>query len=167
MGKSWKKTEKKLDGENCERKMLFHVKNRAKNVTEILQIKTERVRKMIGKNGNVNCDVCGKYLGNINGDGNYFALIKMKRCPDCQTLFNKEKRRAWNQEKRRKEKLKKRETKDEIAELRAIVEGLREENDLLHKRINQLRDEQFQRRVQALESAVREQAQAIENLKRR
>lgn len=110
---------------------------------------------MIDKKGNVMCDVCKKYLGNINdGDGNYFALIKMKRCPDCQALFNKEKKRLWNQEHRRKQKLLKKETKNEVAELREIVEGLKEENELLHKRINQLKDEQFQRRVSNLENAL-------------
>lgn len=96
---------------------------------------------MIDKNGNVTCGVCGKYLGNINGDGDYFALIRRKRCPECQAFFTKEKKRAWNQEKRRKDKALKKETKDELAELRKLVEGLREENELLHKRINQLKEE--------------------------
>ena len=121
---------------------------------------------MIDSKGNVTCDICEKYLGNINGDGDYFALIRTKRCPDCQAFFTKEKKRAWNQEKRRKDKALKKETKDELKELREIVEGLKEENQLLHKRINQLKDEQFRSRISALESIVSIQAEQIEMLKR-
>lgn len=96
---------------------------------------------MIDSKGNVTCEVCGKYLGNTNGDGDYFALIRMKRCPDCQAFFTKEKKRVWNQEKRRKDKATKKAVADELKELRELVEGLREENELLHRRINQLREE--------------------------
>lgn len=121
---------------------------------------------MIDSKGNVTCDMCGKYLGNIDGDGDYFALIPKKRCPECQAFFTKEKKRAWNQEKRRKDKALKKETKDEIQELREIVEGLKEENELLHKRINQLKDEQFRSRISALENIVSLQSEQIEMLKR-
>ncbi len=121
---------------------------------------------MIDKNGNVTCEVCGKYLGNTNGDGDYFALIRMKRCPECQAFFTKEKKRAWNQEKRRKDKALKKETKDELKELREIVEGLKVENELLHKRINQLKDEQFRSRISALENIAALQSEQIEMLKR-
>lgn len=126
----------------------------------------KKVKKMIDSKGNVTCAVCGKYLGNTNGDGDYFALIRMKRCPECQAFFTKEKKRAWNQEKRRKDKSLKKETKDELKELREIVESLKEENELLHKRISQLKDEQFRSRISELENMVSMQAEEIEILKR-
>lgn len=89
--------------------------------------------KMYNRNtGNITCDRCGELIGNINGDGNFFALIRQKWCPVCKATVTAEEhcqaQRAYRKRKKREKQLEK--TK---------IKLLEEENELLRKAINKLR----------------------------
>ena len=82
--------------------------------------------------GDVRCDWCGDFLGNINGDGNYFSLIRRKYCKTCGTLARSESNRAAQQAFRYRKKLEK-------EQLKIKAELLEEENQLLREQIKELR----------------------------
>jgi len=82
--------------------------------------------------GKVTCSRCGTEIGNINGDGNFFALIRQKWCPNCKSIARRESLRlaqkAFRERKKRQRKLEK--TKLELLE---------EENKILRERIKEYR----------------------------
>lgn len=84
------------------------------------------------RTGNVYCDWCRALLGNINGEGNYYALIRLKYCPECRTFArsesNRAAQRAYRQRKRQEKK-----------QLATKLELLEEENRLLRERVKELR----------------------------
>ena len=82
--------------------------------------------------GYVRCDWCGDLLGNINGDDNYFSLIRRKYCKTCGTLDRSESNRAAQLAFRYRKKLEK-------EQLKIKAELLEEENQLLRERIKELR----------------------------
>jgi hypothetical protein len=84
------------------------------------------------KSGNVICDRCGSFIGNINGDGNFFALIRTKYCPTCKEPIRRDQNRLAQRAKRSRDK-QVRKLKDEQLKL------LTEENDLLREQIKNLR----------------------------
>lgn len=82
--------------------------------------------------GDVTCSRCGTYIGNINGDDNFFALIKIKWCPMCKISARKESLRiaqsAYRKRKKENQKLTKK--RDELLE---------KENEKLRQQIAELR----------------------------
>lgn len=84
------------------------------------------------ESGEVFCDRCGSLIGNINGDGNFYALIRAKYCSVCRESANKESHRLAQQAFRRRKKLEKKAVETKI-------ELLTQENELLRKRIAELR----------------------------
>lgn len=82
--------------------------------------------------GDVRCDWCGDLLGNINGDDNFFALIRRKYCGTCGKLARSEQNRAAQQAYRRRKRLEK-------GQLKIKAELLEEENQLLREQIKELR----------------------------
>ena len=84
------------------------------------------------RSGNVLCDRCGSLIGNINGDGNYFALIRTKYCPVCKEPIRREQKRLVNQANRRK----KRQARKLVKEQNDL---LKQENKLLREQIRNLR----------------------------
>ena len=84
------------------------------------------------RTGNVYCDWCHALLGNINGEGNYFALIRLKYCPECRAFARSESNRAAQRAYRQR----KRQEKEQLA---TKLELLEEENRLLRERVKELR----------------------------
>lgn len=84
------------------------------------------------KSGNVICDRCGSFIGNINGDGNFFALIRTKYCPACKEPVRRDQSRLAQKAKRQRDKQARKLT-DERLKL------LAEENNLLREQIKNLR----------------------------
>lgn len=82
--------------------------------------------------GDVVCSRCGAWIGNINGDGNFFALIRTKYCPDCREPAKRETNRLAQRAKRLRDRRQKQLIKTKC-------ELLEEENELLRKRIKELR----------------------------
>ena len=77
--------------------------------------------------GNVTCQMCGAYLGNyLTGD--YYSLIRMKYCPACKALADRQRKAFWAREKRKADRREK-------AEMKSQLEALRAENDALRKQI--------------------------------
>lgn len=84
------------------------------------------------KTGEVRCSICGTSIGNINGDGNYFALIRTKYCPACKEPVRRDQNRLAQKAKRQRDKQARKLT-DERLKL------LAEENNLLREQIKELR----------------------------
>ena len=84
------------------------------------------------KTGEVRCSICGTSIGNINGDGNYFALIRTKYCPACKEPVRRDQNRLAQKAKRLRDKQARKLTDER---LRLLVE----ENNLLRKQIKELR----------------------------
>ena len=84
------------------------------------------------KTGEVRCSICGTSIGNINGDGNYFALIRTKYCPACKEPVRRDQNRLAQKAKRQRDK-QARILTDERLKL------LAEENNLLREQIKNLR----------------------------
>ncbi|MBP5431570.1 bZIP transcription factor [Ruminococcus sp.] len=84
------------------------------------------------QSGNVYCDWCHALLGNINGEGNYFALIRTKYCPECRRFARSDSNRAAQRAYRKRKRLEKQ-------QLIIKSELLQEENRLLRERIKELR----------------------------
>lgn len=84
------------------------------------------------KTGEVRCSICGTSIGNINGDGNYFALIRTKYCPACKEPVRRDQNRLAQKAKRQRDKQARKLT-DERLKL------LAEENNLLREQIKNLR----------------------------
>jgi endogenous inhibitor of DNA gyrase (YacG/DUF329 family) len=84
------------------------------------------------KTGEVRCSICGTEIGNINGDGNFFALIRTKYCPTCKEPIRRDQNRLAQRAKRSRDK-QVRKLKDEQLKL------LTEENNLLREQIKELR----------------------------
>lgn len=84
------------------------------------------------QSGNVYCDWCHALLGNINGEGNYFALIRTKYCPKCKTFARSESNRAAQRAYRKRKRLEKQ-------QLEIKLDLLEEENRLLRERVKELR----------------------------
>lgn len=82
--------------------------------------------------GDVRCDWCGAFLGNINGDGNFFSLIRRKYCGECGKVARSESIRAAQQAFRRRKRLEK-------EQLKIKAELLEEENQLLREHIKELK----------------------------
>lgn len=87
------------------------------------------------KTGVVTCSECGAFIGDTNGEGNFFSLIATKYCPECKAWRHKESivaaSRAYRKRKRTERKL-----KDEKLTL------LEEENRLLRERVRELKNNQ-------------------------
>lgn len=85
----------------------------------------------ITKEGDVVCDVCGDYLGNIYND-DFFSLIRKKYCPkhqaDARRFTNSEAQRARRKRLREERKL----IKDQN-------ELLKEENEILRRTLIEYR----------------------------
>lgn len=88
---------------------------------------------MILSNGDVICEGCRTILGNINGDYNYFRMIRLKYCPECKLDADRQRKAEWARERRRVERQKK---KLESEKLKL----LEQENELLRKRIMELKE---------------------------
>ena len=86
------------------------------------------------RTGEVTCDWCGCPIGNINGDYNYFALIRTKYCKKCGDFAHKESVRAAVQAYRRRQKKIKKLTDEKI-------ELLIKENELLRQRIQRMSED--------------------------
>lgn len=91
-----------------------------------------RERK-ISKDGDVVCDCCGAYLGNIY-TGDYFALLRQKYCEKCGEYMLRQMWRTASQKRRKR-------IKEERKLLKEQNELIKEENELLRKRIIELRRE--------------------------
>jgi hypothetical protein len=87
------------------------------------------------KTGDVVCDWCGDLIGNINGDYNFFSLIRTKYCKNCKKVVYPEQVRAASRA-YRKRKRTERKLKDEKLTL------LEEENRLLRERVRELKNNQ-------------------------
>lgn len=85
------------------------------------------------KTGEVLCDVCGEPIGNINGDDNFFALIRKKYCDkhrdDAYHFYHREAQRAYRKRKKREKKL-----------LVERLDLLAQENELLRQRLKEERE---------------------------
>ena len=81
------------------------------------------------------CQYCGKCISDIN-ESDYFSHISIKYCSDCSDKAKKEKNlarvKAYRQRKKIKDKF-----RDEQLKL------LQEENELLRKKIIQLREDVY------------------------
>lgn len=84
------------------------------------------------KSGNVICDRCGSFIGNINGDGNFFALIRTKYCPVCKEPVRRDQNRLAQQAKRHRERQARKLVKEQN-------DLLKQENELLREQIRNLR----------------------------
>lgn len=84
------------------------------------------------KSGNVICDRCGRFIGNINGDGNFFALIRTKYCPECKEPVHREQKRIFEREKRHRQRQARKLVKEQN-------DLLKQENNLLREQIKELR----------------------------
>lgn len=87
--------------------------------------------------GDVICSRCGAWIGNINGDGNYFALIRTKYCPACRAPAKRETDRLAQKAKRARDRREKQLMKSKC-------DLLEEENELLRNRIKKLRRNQYE-----------------------
>lgn len=85
--------------------------------------------------GEFTCDCCGEPIGNINGNYNYFALIRTKYCKNCKERCRRDQVRQAVQAFRERNR-KERKLKDEKLSL------LEEENKLLRERLINLKNEQ-------------------------
>lgn len=86
------------------------------------------------KTGEVVCDWCGDPIGNINGDYNYFALIRTKYCSKCGTFARKESVRSAVKAYRRRQKKIKKLTNEKI-------ELITRENELLRQKIRKMSED--------------------------
>lgn len=82
--------------------------------------------------GDIVCSRCGEWIGNINSDQNYFALIRTKYCPGCKGPAKRESNRLAQRAKRQRDK-------QEKKLMKTKCELLSEENELLRKQIKELR----------------------------
>ncbi|MBP5432169.1 hypothetical protein [Ruminococcus sp.] len=87
------------------------------------------------RTGEIVCDVCGDPIGNINGNGNFFALIRTKYCDNCRTRARRDQVRQAVRDFRDRNQ-KERKLKDERLKL------LEEENELLRERVIELKNNQ-------------------------
>lgn len=87
------------------------------------------------KTGVVTCSECGAFIGDTNGEGNFFSLIATKYCPECKAWRHRESivaaSRAYRKRQRQMHKLEK--------EKLSLLE---EENRLLRERIITMKNEQ-------------------------
>lgn len=84
--------------------------------------------------GEVVCDRCGFLIGNINGDGNFYSLIRTMYCDECKEPVRRESHRLAQRAYRKRKKLEKKAEKTKL-------QLLTEENELLRNKIIQLREE--------------------------
>lgn len=85
--------------------------------------------------GDVECKICKKYLGNyVNGNGNYFRLIRLKYCDKCKPMI-------LNQQKRMSAHSRRHGYKQVNAELMKQLELFQKQNELLQKQNEFLREE--------------------------
>ena len=87
------------------------------------------------RTGEIVCDVCGDPIGNINGNGNFFALIRTKYCDNCRTRARRDQVRQAVRDFRDRNQ-KERKLKDERLKL------LEEEIELLRERVIELKNNQ-------------------------
>ena len=79
------------------------------------------------------CQNCGLIISNIE-NSDYFSHISIRYCPDCAKKIEREKTAARVAALRKRKK-----TKDKFRDEQLVL--LQQENDLLQKRIIQLREE--------------------------
>lgn len=80
----------------------------------------------------VKCQICGIVLGDYMSD-NYFKLIRMKYCPQCKVLVDRQRKREWERKRRR-------EKREEQKERETQLDLLKRENKLLRDSIKRLLD---------------------------
>lgn len=85
--------------------------------------------------GDVVCDWCGEFIGNINGDYNFFSLIKIKYCPKCKEYVHKQQIISASKAYRRRKKAERKELENKLAELER-------ENKLLRERTISMKNNQ-------------------------
>ena len=85
----------------------------------------------ISRDGDVVCDCCGEYLGNIYTD-DYFSLLRKKYCDKCGEMMLRQMWRTASAKRRRKQKLERKLLKEQN-------ELIKEENELLRRQLIQLR----------------------------
>lgn len=85
--------------------------------------------------GDVVCDWCGEFIGNINGDYNFFSLIKVKYCPKCKEFVHKQQIISASKAYRRRKKAEKKALEEK-------VKLLEQENKLLRERNISLKNNQ-------------------------
>lgn len=94
--------------------------------------------------GDVYCYECGKYLGNYMID-DFYKFIRLKYCPVCRQKVDKSRKKKWIASRRKEERAKKKRQKEleeaYVSELETKVQLTQTENDLLRKRIAELRNE--------------------------
>ena len=78
----------------------------------------------------IKCQICGAVLGDYM-TGDYFRLIRMKYCPECKIMIDRQRKREYER-KRRKEK------KEEQTEKETQLDLLKRENKLLRDSIKRL-----------------------------
>lgn len=76
--------------------------------------------------GIVTCARCGAVLGNYM-TGDYFKLIRMKYCPDCNVQVRKEYQRFWHSQQRQANRELNKEMREQIRLLKEENERLRSE----------------------------------------
>ena len=79
------------------------------------------------------CQNCGLIISNIE-NSDYFSHISIRYCPDCAKKIEREKTAARVAALRKRKKI-----KDKFRDEQLVL--LQQENDLLQKRIIQLREE--------------------------
>ncbi len=87
------------------------------------------------KTGDVVCDWCGDLIGNINGDYNFFSLIRTKYCKKCKKVVYPEQVRAASRAYRKRQRQMHKLEKEKLS-------LLEEENRLLRERIITMKNEQ-------------------------
>lgn len=87
-----------------------------------------------GKTGTILCDWCGAVLGNINGDGNFFALIRTKYCTQCRRFASAENHRAAQRAYRQRKKLEKKLCMERL-------DLMAQENELLREKIRRMSED--------------------------
>lgn len=92
--------------------------------------------------GDVYCNECGKYLGNYMID-DFYKFIRLKYCPVCRQKVDRIRKKKWIESRRKKERAKKKRQKEleetYVSELETKVQLTQTENELLKKRIAELR----------------------------
>lgn len=80
----------------------------------------------------VKCKICGKVLGDYMTD-DYFRLIKLKYCPECKIIMDRQRKRDFERKRRR-------EKKEEQKEKETQLDMLKRENQLLRTALKKLKD---------------------------
>ena len=91
-------------------------------------------QRPISEDGDVVCDRCGDYIGNLYTDGNFYALIRRLYCDECKDVM---KHSNWAEASRRYRKR----INSENKHYKTTVEKLTEYCELLEQKIIELRRE--------------------------